>query len=110
NLTLTNNGWASRKTIADFTRYTEVLFNRYKGVVKYLLTFNDINSSTWGFTGTGAIDSDLSLHDQMQLRYQALHHEFVASAIAPDEKTSSLTSLSGMIWPVSGLLNLVATL
>ncbi|ALC10216.1 MULTISPECIES: glycoside hydrolase family 1 protein [Lactiplantibacillus] len=82
NLTLTNNGWASRKTIADFTRYTEVLFKRYKGVVKYWLTFNEINASTWGFTGTGAIDSDLSLHDQMQLRYQALHHEFVASAIA----------------------------
>ncbi|KLD58665.1 hypothetical protein WP50_24575 [Lactiplantibacillus plantarum] len=59
-----------------------MLFKRYKGVVKYWLTFNEINASTWGFTGTGAIDSDLSLHDQMQLRYQALHHEFVASAIA----------------------------
>lgn len=81
-LTLSKNGWASRSTIDDFTRYTEVLFKRYKGIVKYWLTFNEINASTWGFTGTGAVDSELSLKEQMQLRYQALHHEFIASAVA----------------------------
>ena len=81
-LTLKQNGWASRATIVDFTRYTEVLFKRYKGIVKYWLTFNEINASTWGFMGTGAIDSDLDAAAQTQLRYQALHHEFVASALA----------------------------
>ncbi|BDZ32279.1 glycoside hydrolase family 1 protein [Lactiplantibacillus sp. WILCCON 0030] len=81
-LTLKQNGWASRQTIADFTRYTEVLFKRYKGIVKYWMTFNEINASTWGFTGTGAIDSNLDSQAQTQLRYQALHHEFVASALA----------------------------
>lgn len=81
-LTLKQNGWASRATIADFTRYTEVLFKRYKGVVKYWMTFNEINASTWGFMGTGAVDSDLDTAAQTQLRYQALHHEFVASALA----------------------------
>ncbi|AVK64020.1 6-phospho-beta-glucosidase [Lactobacillus sp. CBA3606] len=81
-LTLINNGWASRQTIADFTRYTKVLFNRYQGIVKYWMTFNEINASTWGFMGTGAVDSDLDTAGQMQLRYQALHHEFIASAIA----------------------------
>ncbi|MFC6200631.1 glycoside hydrolase family 1 protein [Lactiplantibacillus nangangensis] len=81
-LTLKQNGWASRATIANFTRYTEVLFKRYKGIVKYWLTFNEINASTWGFMGTGAVDSDLDAAAQTQLRYQALHHEFVASALA----------------------------
>jgi len=81
-LTLKQNGWASRTTIADFTRYTEALFKRYKGIVKYWMTFNEINASTWGFMGTGAVDSDLDAAAQTQLRYQALHHEFVASALA----------------------------
>lgn len=81
-LTVKQNGWASRKTIAAFTRYTEVLFKRYRGVVKYWMTFNEINAGTWGFTGTGAVDDQLTTNEKLQLRYQALHHQFVASAIA----------------------------
>lgn len=81
-LTLKNNGWASRDTIAAFTHYSETLFKRYRGIVKYWMTFNEINASTWGFTGTGAVDNELSGDKQLQLRYQALHHQFVASAIA----------------------------
>lgn len=81
-ITLKYNGWASRKTIALFTKYTEVLFKRYQGVVKYWMTFNEINASTWGFTGTGALDSELDEPAKMQLRYQSLHHEFIASALA----------------------------
>jgi len=82
NLTLKQNGWASRETIAAFTHFTETVFKRYKGKVPYWLTFNEINTGTWGFHETGAIDTTMSKHDQMQLRYQALHHQFVASAIA----------------------------
>lgn len=37
------NGWASRELIGLFVRYAEVLFTRYKGKVKYWLTFNEIN-------------------------------------------------------------------
>ncbi|BDR56805.1 glycoside hydrolase family 1 protein [Xylocopilactobacillus apis] len=82
NLTVQQNGWASRKTIEDFTRYTKVLFNRYRGVVKYWMTFNEINAIIGGYTGTGAVDNELSLTEQGQLRYQAVHHQFVASAMA----------------------------
>ncbi|WP_137626837.1 glycoside hydrolase family 1 protein [Lactiplantibacillus pingfangensis] len=82
NLTLKQNGWASRETIAAFTHFTETVFKRYKGKVPYWLTFNEINTGTWGFHETGAIDTTMSKHDQMQLRYQALHHQFMASAIA----------------------------
>ncbi|GEN49316.1 glycoside hydrolase family 1 protein [Ligilactobacillus pobuzihii] len=82
NLTLKHNGWSDRHAIKEFTRFTEVVFKRYRGKVPYWLTFNEINTGAWGFHETGAIDSDLNEHDQLQLRYQALHHQFVASALA----------------------------
>lgn len=82
NLTVQRNGWASRKTIEDFTRYTKVVFERYRGKVKYWMTFNEINAGTWGFTSTGAIEDNLSADEKLQLEYQAVHHQFVASAIA----------------------------
>ena len=81
-LTLKQNGWASWDTIDAYVRYAKVLFERYKGQVKYWMTFNEINASTWGFTGTGALDDELSDQEAMQLRYQALHHQFLASAQA----------------------------
>lgn len=81
-LTLKQNGWASRDTIDAYVRYAKVLFERYRGQVKYWMTFNEINASTWGFTGTGALDDELSDQEAMQLRYQALHHQFLASAQA----------------------------
>ncbi|RRK10201.1 glycoside hydrolase family 1 protein [Lactiplantibacillus garii] len=97
-LTLKQNGWASRDTIADFNRFTRTVFTHFKGRVPYYLTFNEINTGTWGFHATGAIDTTLSKHDQLQLRYQALHHQFVASALAtkqlheidPDAKIGSM--------------------
>ncbi|MFX3617697.1 MAG: glycoside hydrolase family 1 protein [Sporolactobacillus sp.] len=82
NLTLKQSGWANRETIAEFTKYTKVLFERYRGVVKYWMTFNEINAIQGGFVGTGAVDSDKSLAEKAQLRFQALHHQFVASALA----------------------------
>ncbi|WP_439425150.1 glycoside hydrolase family 1 protein [Oenococcus alcoholitolerans] len=81
-LTEKYNGWYGRETIAAFNHFTEVLFKRYKGRVPYWLTFNEINTGTWGFHETGAIDKDLPEKEQLQIRYQALHHQFVASAIA----------------------------
>lgn len=85
NLTLKQNGWASRDTISEFTKYTRVLFNRYKGIVKYWMTFNEINAIQGGFTGTGALDSQLSVSEKAQVRFQALHHQFVASALAVEQ-------------------------
>lgn len=82
NLTLKQNGWVSRKTIEEFNRFTDVIFKRYKGRVPYYLTFNEINTSAWGFHETGAVDSDKSKQEQMQIRYQAVHNQFVASSIA----------------------------
>lgn len=81
-LTQKQNGWADRKTIAAFVRYATTVFERYKGKVKYWMTFNEINAAQWGFVGTGAVDSDLDENARLNLRYQALHHQFVASAKA----------------------------
>jgi 6-phospho-beta-glucosidase len=90
-LTKKYNGWASREVIDCYVRYCETIFNRYKNVVKYWLTFNEINCLTMpfgAFMGGGIMPSggELSFNkenDEMkQLRFQALHHQFVASAKA----------------------------
>ncbi|MNW40185.1 Aryl-phospho-beta-D-glucosidase BglH [compost metagenome] len=43
-LAKTYDGWVNRKMIDFYERYVTVLFNRFKGKVKYWLTFNEINS------------------------------------------------------------------
>lgn len=88
-LTQKYNGWASREMIDIFMKYCEVLFRRYKGKVKYWLTFNEINSATGpfgGFLSQGILNEGTKdfMHqvDSPQFRFQGLHHQFVASAKA----------------------------
>ena len=81
------NGWADRRLIDLYMNYCKVIFERDK--VKYWLTFNEINCGTL-FTGTtiaistvqGYTGPSLEAPVTMQTRYQALHHQFVASARA----------------------------
>jgi len=86
-LTETFNGWAGRECIDLFVRYCGVLFERYKDKVKYWLTFNEINGGTMpmgNFLSLGILNEGTSelinQVDNQQLRYQALHHQLVASA------------------------------
>ena len=88
-LTKKYNAWASREMIALFEKYCEAIFTRYKGKVKYWLTFNEINSATMpmgGFLSQGILnEGTTSFMDQVdipQLRFQGLHHQFLASAKA----------------------------
>jgi 6-phospho-beta-glucosidase len=91
-LTKKYNGWAGREVIDCYVRYCEAIFKRYKDVVKYWLTFNEINCLTMpfgAFMGAGILLNDggeLSLNtekdDSSQIRFQALHHQFIASAKA----------------------------
>lgn len=83
------NGWESRALIDYFMNYCKVIFERYGDVVKYWLTFNEINSGTMPMgsvvsTGTikGFTGDMKQLPDRPQERYQALHHQMVASALA----------------------------
>lgn len=43
-LSLKYNGWVERKVIDLFVKFANVCFERYKDVVKYWLTFNEIDS------------------------------------------------------------------
>ena len=82
-LTERYNGWASREVVDCYVRYCDVIFKRYKDKVKYWLTFNEINVLTIpfaAFMGGGIIVDEKVNSDQ--LRFQALHHQFIASAKA----------------------------
>ena len=59
-------------------RYCEVIFNEYKDLVKYWLTFNEINNTTMFLDMFGSKASDADYQEG----YQILHHQFVASAKA----------------------------
>lgn len=64
-----------------YVHYCEVLFDRYKGKVKYWLTFNEINMLLHlPFTGAGLVF--YPGENVQQVEYQAAHHELVASAKA----------------------------
>ncbi len=88
-LTEKYNGWASRELIDLYVKYCEVIFRRYKDKVKYWLTFNEINCGTrplGGYYSLGILNEGTrdftNPVDIPQLRYQALHHQLVASAKA----------------------------
>lgn len=81
-LVLTYGGWTSRKLIGFFERYCKVLFNRYHEDVPYWIVFNQINSMDgWGeFASLGILKDSCS--DMEHAKYQAIHHQFIASARA----------------------------
>lgn len=76
----TYGSWRNWKMIEFFTRYAKTCFEQYKGLVKYWLTFNEINILLASpFSGAGILFQEGENHDQV--KYQAAHHELVASAL-----------------------------
>ena len=75
------NGWTSRKMIDLYLKYCKALFERFKGRVKYWITFNEINSILRQPFMSGAIMTPKEELSETDL-YQAMHHELVASALA----------------------------
>ena len=89
-------GWANRDLVDLFVRYCKTLFTEYRGLVRYWLTFNEINCALV----EGAFGNVMSLGilpdgddvplavgesvawDIPQRRYEALHNQFIASAKA----------------------------
>ena len=114
-LTEKYNGWASRKLIDLYLKYCETIFKRYRGKVKYWLTFNEINSATGAFGGflsqgilnEGTVDF-MHQKDIPELRFQGLHHQFVASAravklaheIDPDYRVGCM-QISATMYPLT---------
>ena len=74
-------GWKDRRMVDAYAHYCEVLFQRFRGKVKYWLTFNEINMLLhMPFMGAGLLFAPGE--NVQQVKYQAAHHELVASAKA----------------------------
>lgn len=93
NLAEKYNGFADRRVIDYFVRYSEIVFNRYKNKVKYWLTFNEINNVLSNpYTSTGVIlpgakkfNSTNPYLGHWQLKFQAVHNQMIASALAVEK-------------------------
>ena len=64
-------GWESRKTIEFFKKYVRTILMRYKDLVKYWLTFNEIN-----------ILLHFNVKEGKQFAFEELHNQMVAAAEA----------------------------
>ena len=92
-LSLEYGGWKNRKMIDFYLRFAKVLFERYKGKVKYWLTFNEINSLTLTLEFIPNCPKEMAA-----ATYVKLHHQFVASAhavryahsVSPDYKVGCM--------------------
>lgn len=79
-IALNYGGWQNRTVIDLFVKYAQTVLTRYQDKVKYWLTFNEINViGVAGYVG-GALLSDDTAYS-LQDRYQAAHHQFVASSL-----------------------------
>lgn len=73
--------WRSRLLIDYYQNFCRTVFERYKGLVRYWLTFNEINMILHApFTGAGLYFEPGE--NEEQVKYQAAHHQLVASALA----------------------------
>lgn len=74
-------GWRSREMIGFYLRLCRTLFEQYKDYVTYWLTFNEINMILHApFMGAGLCFEEGE--NEEAVKYQAAHHELVASALA----------------------------
>ncbi len=89
------NGWADRRCVEFYLNLCRTLFTEYKGLVRYWLTFNEINILQHGGMGSfvaGGIMpkgdrepmglTDVDDPAELSVIYTALHHQFLASAQA----------------------------
>lgn len=100
-------GWKNRKLIEFYKNLVTVLFKRYKGLVKYWITFNEINMILHlPFMGAGLTFKPGE--NETQAKYIAAHHELVASAeatkigheIDPENKIGCMLA-AGQTYPYS---------
>ncbi|MFM2481979.1 6-phospho-beta-glucosidase [Celerinatantimonas sp. YJH-8] len=78
------NGWMDRKLIDFFVKFSMTVIARYRHKVKYWMTFNEINNQKNVATDIfGWLCSGVKFSQQPhpeEAMYQAVHHQFVASA------------------------------
>lgn len=85
----TLGGWINRKLIGYFEKYVRCVIGRYKGKVKYWMTFNEINNAfKIPFAAAGMVsfpptDPEKPMKDiDEKAVYQACHHMFLANSLA----------------------------
>ena len=96
------DGWVNRKLIGFYLHYAETLFKEYTGLVKYWLTFNEINSALLdgnAYFSCGILSSNFKdmlagvvakkpekkaqlMQEDRVKQYNAMHNMLVASAKA----------------------------
>ncbi len=86
------NGWAGREVIDCYVRYAKTLFTEFKDEVTLWLTFNEINIGANSFGRIMSLGMQGDDHapmfkmnetdEEKSERFTALHHQFVASALA----------------------------
>ena len=83
NLVLNYNGWYDREIIDMFVIYVDDITDRYKDKVKYWLTFNEVDSMIrHPYTTGGLLRDRFEGKNFTEVIFQAMHHQFVASALA----------------------------
>jgi len=104
-LVATYGSWRNRKLVDLFEKYAKTIFTRYKDKVKYWMTFNEINMLLhMPFVGAGLVFKEGE--NETQIKYQAAHHQLVASAravkacheIIPDAKIGCMLA-GGTMYP-----------
>ena len=108
------NGFMDGRCIDFFVRYAKTCFERYKGKVKYWMTFNEINNQA-EFVRMGAhhlVQEGAVLvnegDDIEKMMYTSAHHELLASALAvkacheidPDAMIGCMIGMNG-VYPAS---------
>ena len=75
------NGLLSKKVVEAYVKYAKVLFDRYHSKVKYWILFNQTNClGGWGeFASLGLMEG----YSEKDV-YQAVHHQFLAGALATE--------------------------
>ena len=82
-LVLKYDCWYNRKTIGFFERFVRTVSNRYKDKVKYWLTFNEVDSMIrHPYTTGGLVRDRFEGKNFEEVIFQAMHHQFAASALA----------------------------
>ncbi|MBQ4254280.1 MAG: family 1 glycosylhydrolase [Erysipelotrichaceae bacterium] len=96
-------GWENRDMVGYFEKYARTIVREYKGLVKYWLTFNEINSAMpRAFGADNGIES-------AQTSFERLHNRFLASARAviaahqenPDCKVGCMIAMGPAIYPAT---------
>ena len=81
-LALKYNGWADRRVIDCFVRFSKTCFERFGKYVKYWLNFNEVDSIIrHSFITAGIIPELCGEKGELACCYQAAHNQFVAGAM-----------------------------